>query len=294
MTPNALLRFILLAAIWGASFLFMRILAPEVGALWTAESRLAIGAVALLIYLQIRRIPLNLEHWRHYAVAGFLNCALPFSMFAVAGKLLPAGYSAVLNAAVPLWTTLFAAWFLGDKITPMRMAALALGVLGVALVAQPAADVNAGWMFIGGVAACLVATACYALTGIYLKKYGKGLRPQATATMSQTLGALLILPLALMSGVPTSISAQAAVSGLLLGLLCSGVAFLLYYRLLDEIGVVMTSGVTFLIPLFGIFWGAVLLHERLGWHVFAGCALIIGGALLLYRSNQLTTQKAKT
>ncbi len=285
MRVSALLRFILLAAIWGASFLFMRILAPEIGGVWTAQSRLSIGALALLAFVWLRQIPLELHHWRHYLVSGVLNCAVPFTMFGIAGHILPAGYSAVLNSTVPLWTTVLGALMLGDRITPQRMLALALGVIGVAVVASPRASAPMSHLFFGGVAACLLATACYGLNLNYLKKYATGLNAQANATLSQAFGALILLPIGLWQGIPTHLSTPALWSGLALGVLCSGFAFLLFYRLLDELGAIMASSVTFFIPLFGILWGAVFLHERLGWNVFVGCVLIIGGAVLLYRSN---------
>lgn len=260
------------------------------GALWTAESRLAIGALVLVLYLQTRKIPLNLKHWRHYVVVGFLNCAVPFSIFGLAGRLLPAGYSAVLNSSVPLWATIFAVWAFNESITKTRAIALLLGVVGVALVAQPTTDVQMGWLFMVGVGACwlLLVMHCRGFTS---KKYPSELKPQAIATMSQAFGALMLLPLALLSGLPSVISVGAAVSGVLLGVFCSGIAFLLYYRLLEDEGILLASGVTFLVPLFGIFFGAMLLHERLDWPVFAGCGLIIGAAYLLYRSNRVVVKQ---
>ena len=150
MTGSALFRFTLLAAIWGASFLFMRILAPEVGGVWTAQSRLTIGALALFAFVWLRKIPLQMHQWRHYLIAGVLNCAIPFAMYGVAGTILPAGYSAVLNSSVPLWATVFAAMMLGDKITPLRMLALLLGVVGVIFVARPSADVPMTHVFFTG------------------------------------------------------------------------------------------------------------------------------------------------
>ena len=104
MTGSALFRFTLLAAIWGASFFFIRILAPEVGGVWTAQSRLTIGALALFAFVWLRKIPLQMHQWRHYLIAGVLNCAIPFAMYGVAGTILPAGYGFGLGGAVRLAT----------------------------------------------------------------------------------------------------------------------------------------------------------------------------------------------
>ena len=293
MTPNAITRFALLAAIWGGSFLLMRIIAPVVGGFWTADLRLAIGAMTLLLLMWARKLPLNLQHWRHYAVTGFLNCALPFTLFGLAGRVLPAGYSAVLNSTVPLWVSVFGIWLLKDAMTVQGSFALLLGIIGVSLVAQPSGDIQLSHAFIGGIAACTVASISYALSAIYTKTRAIGVLPQAMATMSQLFGASMLLPIALIFSPDIGIiTPQVVVSTILLGAVCSGIAFWLFYRLIAEIGPLMTSGVTFLVPLFGIFWGWVILDERLGWNVFAGCALIIGGAFLLYRSNA-QTQKAK-
>lgn len=285
MKQASLIRFIILGAIWGASFSFTRVVAPAVGAFWTSESRLFIGAAVLFLYITLLKIPHNLHHWKHYLVAGVLNCAVPFTMFSVAGKIIPAAYSATLNSSVPLWATIFGAVLLGDKITPTRVLALIIGVVGVIFVARPSADVDMTWAFLGGVGACLLAAACYALNTVYVKKYAAGVNSKSMATFSQAFGALLLLPLALASGIPDTISPTVLLSALALGALCSGVAFLLFYQLIDEIGPVMTSGVTFLIPVFGVLFSAYLLQEQLAWTVFAGCALIICAAFLLFRSN---------
>ncbi|TDR30584.1 DMT family transporter [Hydromonas duriensis] len=293
MSNNVLLRFTLLAAIWGSSFLFMRILAPVVGGFWTAELRLTIGALTLLILGLLRGHRFDLQYWRHYAMAGLLNCAIPFTLFGLAGQVLPAGYSAVLNASAPLWATVFGVLFMKDTFTPQGLLALLLGVSGVTMVAQPSGNVDFSLAFISGVLACVCATACYALNGIYIKTRSVKLEPHTIATLSQAFGALMLLPFTLsLSPTVGSVTPAVVISAFSLGALCSGVAFLLYYRLLSEIGPLILSGVTFLIPLFGIFWGWLILNERLDWHVFMGCGLIISGALLLYRSH-IIIQKAK-
>ena len=293
MSRSAFIKFISLAAIWGCSFLFMRIIAPVIGGFWTAEMRLAIGALTLLVLMYMRHLPLNVHHWRHYTATGFLNCALPFTLFGLAGRILPAGYSAVLNSTVPLWVSLLGVWLLKDPITPMGFLALLLGTAGVALVAQPSGDIMWSHAFIGGIIACTVASVSYALSAIYTKTRAIGVLPQAMATMSQLFGAAMLLPIALLFSPDIGeITTPVVVSTLLLGAVCSGIAFWIFYQLIAEIGPLMTSGVTFFVPLFGMFWGWLILCERLGWNVFAGCALIIVGAFLLYRNN-LQIQKAK-
>lgn len=293
MSRSAFIKFISLAAIWGCSFLFMRIIAPVIGGFWTAEMRLAIGALTLLVLMSLRRLPLNIHHWRHYTVTGFLNCALPFTLFGLAGRILPAGYSAVLNSTVPLWVSVFGVWLLKDPITPLGFLALLLGTAGVALVAQPSGDIVWSHAFIGGIVACTVASISYALSAIYTKTRAIGVLPQAMATMSQLFGAAMLLPIALLFSPDIGeITTPVVGSTLLLGAVCSGIAFWIFYQLIAEIGPLMTSGVTFFVPLFGMFWGWLILRERLGWNVFAGCALIVAGAFLLYRNN-LQIQKAK-
>lgn len=294
MTTSALIRFTLLAAIWGASFLFMRILSPIVGSFWTAESRLLIGGAALLLFTTFKKTPLELQHWRHYVVVALLNAALPLTLFCIAARALPAGYSAVINSSVPMWTTIFSAYFFQERITPPKILALFLGVCGVALVMKPTAHIPLSFEVIAGLIACTCASISYALNSMYMKKRAPFLQPQATTTLSHLFGAIMVLPFALLMPHPevlaSQIDARVILSALMLGVFCSGIAFLMYYNLMREIGVLRISTVTFVAPLFAIFWGWVVLKETLGWNVFMGAALIMSGAILLFRSNSATTQ----
>lgn len=287
------IKFILLAAIWGGSFLFMRVTAPVIGGFWTAELRLAIGTLVLLIFMAVRRLPLQIKHWNHYVVVGLLNCALPFTLFGLAGRILPAGYSAVLNSTVPFWVCIFGVWLLKSPVTKQNFIALCVGIVGVVFVAQPSSQIDWSSIFIISLIGCCVASASYGLATIYSKTQAVGVSSQAMATMSQLFGAIFLLPFAVIfNGEVGQVTLSVIVSILLLGILCSGAAFLLFYGLVDEVGPLMASSVTFVVPLFGIFWGWLFLNERLDWHVMIGCAFIIGGALLLYRSS-LLTQKNK-
>ncbi len=294
MNTSALIRFISLAAIWGASFLFMRILSPVLGSFWTAESRLLIGGLALWSFSTLKKSPAQLQHWRHYLVVGLLNAGLPLTLFCIAANSLPAGYSAVINSAVPMWTTLFAAYFFLEKITPQRAFALFLGMLGVTLVMKPNANIQPTFAVIGSLIACMCASISYALNSMYMRKRAPFLNPQATTTYSHLFAAVMVLPFALFMPHPvisiTQIDAHIIGSALMLGIFCSGIAFLMYYQLMQEIGVLRISTVTFVAPLFAILWGWAILKESLGWNVFAGAALIISGAILLFRSNLAQTK----
>lgn len=289
---SALIKFILLAAIWGGSFLFIRVTAPVIGGFLTAELRLLIGALVLLVFMWAYKLPLQLNYWRHYVVVGLLNCALPFTLFGLAGQVLPAGYSAVLNSTVPFWVSFFGIWLLKTPLTKQSITALCVGVVGVVLVVQPSRQMDLNQIVVLSLIGCCVASVSYALAIIYSKTKAIGVSSQAMATMPQLFGAIILLPFTLIfNGEIEPITAQVVFSVLLLGALCSGVAFLLLYKLVDEVGPLMASSVTFVVPLFGIFWGWLILDERLGWHVILGCILIISGALLLYRSNSVAKEQ---
>jgi drug/metabolite transporter (DMT)-like permease len=282
VTPSDVLRFVSLGALFGASFLFMRIAAPEFGALPTAELRVLIAGMVLTIYALAARKPLlTRAHWRRFMVVGAFNTGIPFALFSYAAIHIPAGYSAILNALMPIWAALFSSAMLGERLTWRVFAGVIVGMSGIAMLVQlgPVA-INRELMF--AALACLVATACYGYAGSYTKKYIAGLPPHGAAANTMVFAAIMLLPGALLT-VPVarpSLHAWMAIGGL--SLLCSALAFFIYYQLIARIGATQIAAVTFLLPAFGIFWGWLFLDEPVTAAMLGGFALVaIAAGLVL-------------
>ena len=291
MPLPSFLRLILLAALWGGSFLFLRVAAPVLGALPTTFVRVLLGAAGLALLLVALRLRPRFGGKLAATLAlGVVNSGIPFLMFALAARSLPAGYSAILNATTPLMGVLIGALAFGERITAARVGGMVLGMAGVAVLAQ-AGPVALTPEVLGGMAACLVATACYGLAGFLTRRWiteRGGLDSRIVALGSQ-LGAVLVLVpvvawelLRQPQAVATWLAAPAQVWGALLalGLLCTALAYVLYFRLIADVGPLKALTVTFLIPLFGVAWGWLLLGEPATLAHAAGGSLI-GAALWL-------------
>lgn len=269
------LRLLTLAAIWGASFLFMRVVAPVLGALWTAETRVGLAGVAMLLFMFWRRQPMQFrQHWRHYLVLGTMNSALPFALYAYAALTIPAGYAAILNATSPLWGALVGAALLGERLTPRKLAGLVAGIAGVSLLVRLGPAELTPQVLIAALA-CAAAALCYALAGAYSKRKSGSVAAPQMATGSQLGAALVLLPFLPLAPVRAEPTAGVLLIAALLALLCSAVAYFIYFRLIADIGPTRALTVTFLIPLFALVWGAVFLGEGITAGMMGGCALVI-------------------
>jgi drug/metabolite transporter (DMT)-like permease len=283
MRRQDLVRLVALAAIWGASFIFLRALAPVLGPVLTATSRVVIAGVALVVHFRITGFDAQLRrHWRHFLIIGVVNSALPFLLFAFAAVHLPASYSVILNTATPLFAALLSALWLDERLTALRVAGLAAGAAGVALVTG-AGPVVPDAMFGWAIAACLCAALCYALAGIYIKRRATGVKPMAIAGWSQVFAGAVLLPLTPFAPAPGAVTPGVLANVLGLALLCSAVAYLLYYRLIADVGPTRAMTVTFLMPLFGMVWSVLFLDETVTLPMIAGCALIVGGTAFVVR-----------
>lgn len=278
--PADVARLILLALIWSASFVFIKVLVPPLGAVSTAMLRVTIAGVALTAWLALASRPAEVAaHWRAYLFVGLVNSAAPFVLFAYAAHTLPASVMAILNAATPLFASLIAVRTLGEPLHARKLAGLAAGAAGVALVTGGGA-LDGSMQSVLAVAACLAATICYAISGVWLKRHGTSLSPYAVAGWSQLFAGAVLLPGVVLSPPPGPITPFVVANLLGLALLSSAVAYLLYYRLIRDIGPTRTFTVTFLIPLFGMAWGALLLGERITGVVLAGALLIVAGTAI--------------
>lgn len=274
----------LLGAIWGASFLFTRLGAAEFGALPTAGLRVGIAALFLLPLLLLRGQRQTLsKHWKKIFLLGMLNSGIPFALYAYALLSISTGLSSLLNATVPLFGALVAWLWLKDRPHGMKILGLLIGFVGVAMLAwgkasfKPnAAGLTTGW----AVLACLGACLCYGISASFTKRYLGGVPSLVIASGSQ-LGATIGLALPTLWLWPSQTPSTTAWLALLaVGVLCTGVAYVLFFRLIDKVGAAGSLTVTFLIPVFAVFYGVVFLGESVtAWMLLCGAVILLGTAL---------------
>ncbi|WP_448649134.1 DMT family transporter [Pseudomonas corrugata] len=282
-----LLRLLSLAAIWGASFLFMRIIAPVIGTIPTAFFRVSIAFVGLVVILALMRVDWNFRGKLKVAMGlGLINSGIPATFYSLAAQTLPAGYSAIFNATTPLMGVLIGGLFFSEQLTVAKVSGVFLGLLGVGILTR-AGPVAFDLQLLMGALACLMATTCYGFAGFLTRRWldhQGGLDSRLSALGSMFGATVFLLPLfdySVISQPPASWGGWSVWLSLLgLGLVCTALAYILYFRLLSSIGPVKSMTVTFLIPPFGVLWGALLLDEPLGMaHLYGG--VLIAAALWL-------------
>ncbi|WP_354684610.1 DMT family transporter [Cupriavidus necator] len=299
MKPADFARLLALAAIWGASFLFIRIGAPVLAPMPTAFVRVLIGAVTLAACLPLLGLRWDMRgKWRAVLVLGVVNSGIPFAMYAIAALWLPAGYSAVFNAMTPLMGVLIGAAAFSERLTRAKALGVLLGVAGVAVLTRTGPVAFSAEVLLGALA-CLVATACYGLSGFLARRWitdRGGLDSRLVATGSMVGATLFLLPFCAVSlwrhNTLPDAGAGVWASMLGLGMFCTALAYILYYRLIADLGPVRSLTVTFLIPPFGIVWGALFLGEALSWAHAVGGALIGVAVWLVLRPTGGAVQRS--
>lgn len=282
MTGGDAGRLTALAAIWGSSFLFMRITAPALGVVLTAELRTLIAGLGLAAYLRFVRFdPQWRRWWPQYLVVGALTSAIPFALYAYAALHISAGLLAVLNATAPMFGALLGVALLRDRLTARRAAGLVLGIAGVVLLSRAEAG---GGIPLLGIAAALGATFFYGLAGVYMKRFTSDVPARGMALGTQLAAALLLAPFIAIAPLEAIPAPLVIGSILALGLLCGAVAYVLYFRLIADLGPAGALTVTYLIPLFGVLWGVLFLGESVSPPMLAGGALVILGTVLVLRN----------
>ena len=280
MRPADVAELFGLAALWGASFLLMRMGAGEFGPVALAAIRVT-GAALLLVPLLAWRGQLGVmrRHWRPIIVVGLTNTALPFLCFSYAALSITAGMSSIFNAASPLFGALIARLWLGDRLTGARIAGLAIGfggVLGMAWINGRFEAGGSGWAIL----ACLVATLSYGFSPNYTKRALQGVAPLAIATGSQIAASLMLIGPAILWWPQQSPTPTDWLSAAVLAFACTGLAYILYFRLIANVGPSNAIAVTFLIPAFAVVWGWMFLGERITLPMVVGCAVILLGTAL--------------
>lgn len=274
-------RLLILSAIWGASFLFMRIGVPVLGPSLLIFVRVGLAAIFLLTMAFFLRKTLNTpRNWKHYLVLGLFNSALPFLLFAYAAQTVSASLLSILNATAPIWAAAIAAIWLRSRPSSKALFGMLLGLIGVGLLV----GIETVTLPEGGtlaIAAALGAAFSYGIASNYTRA-AKSIEPFANAHGSMWAATLMLVPLALQAAPMQAMPRlQVVFSVVALGILCSGIAYLLYFRLIADIGAAPALTVTFLIPVFGILWGTLFLGEHVGWHTLVGCLTVLTGTALV-------------
>lgn len=282
---------ILLAALWGSSYLFIRVASPALGPVFLVETRLLIAAIVLVLYAWARRrMPMTLKRKKEFLLLGALNAAIPFTLVAVAELRLPASMTAILSATNPLFTAPIAAMWLHDRLDLRQCGGLVLGLLGVVSVVG-GSQIPATRAALLSVGAAVLAAFCFACGGIYTKAVFPATPTLTLATMQQVTATLVLLPftlgLAAAGSHTVALSTSVILAVTALAILSTSVAYLIYFFLLDRVGPSRTHTTSFLVPVFGALWGFLFLHEDITWGMAGGAAVIaLGLALVFYPSGR--------
>jgi len=271
------LELTLLGAIWGGSFLFMRVAAADFGAVPLVEARLALGGLILTPFLWRARAEFTAGLWLRIAGIAAINSVTPFVLFAWGAERAPAGIGAITNAMTVMFTVLVGFLFFGERISARRLIGLTAGFVGVAVLAS---GKTAGASVWPAALAGTAASVCYGFGINLVRRHLTGHPPAAIAAATLLAGSILLAPLAIYTWPARAIPTTSWVSALLLGVLCTGAAFVFYYRLIGRIGAARTATVTYLIPLFGVVWAWLLLGEPLTMSMALAGALILSGVAL--------------
>lgn len=284
----------LLAAFWGASFIFIGISAPVLGPFVLVFVRTTIAALVLFVYARATGQPITLRsHGWKFLLLGLLNVAIPFALISTAELHISSAMASILNATTPLWGALVVAVWMKEALTPTRIAGLLIGIVGVGIVVGLQPEELTTWFVLGAIM-MLVASFFYAVGTAYGKRDFKGIAPLSMAIGQVSSGALIMLPLALANPPTQPITTEVIVSMLLLAVVSTAIAYLIYFTLLSSAGATNTMTVTFLSPFFSILWAWLFVGETIGVMQFVGLLVILSGLFLVtgYRPPFLVRRPA--
>ncbi|WP_430509517.1 DMT family transporter [Gottfriedia solisilvae] len=283
MSFKELIALIGLAALWGASFLFIRIAAPIFGPILTIEGRVSIAALALVLYLVITRNSLGFrKRWKQYIIIGALNAAIPFTLIATSALYLTASMSSILNSLTPLFTAIIVWGWLNESLSIRKWFGILVGVIGVVLLV--------GWSTIPftkeiiiAIGLAVLSTISYGFAGVYAKKTFVDVAPISLAAGQQIAASILLIPFTIFNlpNTTSNFSLIPILAVLALALFCTAIAYLLYFYLIENVGPTKTLSVTFLIPVFGMIWGVLILNEKITMGMLVGFIVILVSVFLI-------------
>lgn len=276
---------LVLAALWGASYLFFRIAGPVLGPFMLAALRVVLAALTLVVYaLVIRQMPDFKKHWQAFLLLGLLNNVIPFTLISSAVNNLNASISAILNATTPLFTVIVAAFWLREKLTARRIVGVALGIIGVVVLMGLSPLPLTNRTVLAGLEA-LIASCSYAFAVVYARTRFKGVAPLHVAVGQLCGSSLILTPISFFAIPEVFPSVTVIVSVIALAVICTALAYLIYFRLIANAGATTASTVTFLVPFFSVLWGVVFLQEPLNVGMFVGLGVILLSVYLVLSSK---------
>ncbi|MFY9138858.1 DMT family transporter [Zwartia sp.] len=280
MRPHSVFELLLLSFFWGSSFLLIQVGVAEFGPAPLIFLRTMIAGLVLLLVLAFRReVWVLFKHWKNFIPLGLLDSSLPYMLSAYAALHIPSGTISVINAVTPLWGALVAWLWLGIRLTVTGALGLLIGLLGITFLVWERFELALSDSTLALTAAVL-GPICYALSACYAKKYLSSFSPFVNATGSSLTSGVLLLPLAWYWWPTESVSSVAWLAALVLAVLCSAVAYVLYYRLIQHIGPARAMTVSYLVPVVGLFWGWTLMGEHFTLRTLLGVLLIFTGLAL--------------
>lgn len=272
---------VLLGAIWGASFLFIREAAHDFGPIGLMFLRVLFAGLVLIPLVPLimksnsgEESVRLLSHWRAFLIMGTLNSAIPFTLIAFSELTITASLASILNSLTPLCTALVAAAWVGEKLTGQKIIGAIMGIIGVAILVG-GTPLELTPEFLIAVAASIGAAICYGLGTVYASRHIKGI-PAVQASIGQLLGASAVLLIPASASIPeTAPSLSATLFLVALILLSTSFAYLIYFYLLSNVGPTRTASVTFLVPIFGTVWGIIFLNEPFNISMLVGMLIIL-------------------
>ncbi len=286
MRTRHLLQLVLLSALWGASFLFIRIASPALGPHVAAALRIGLATLTLVAIMRATREPWPWRHWRELTGLGTLTVALPFLLYAYAALHLPAGYSALLNTMVVPFGVLASAWMKEDTLSLRKWLGCACGFAGVALIVR-LGPVEPSPTLLLAALACMSAAACYGVCTPWMKRATQRISPLAIAAGIHAAALVLLVPGAVWDWHQAQFTLPALLAVAVMGVVTSGLAYWLNLRVLSQISPVAAMSSAFMIPLFGVAWGSLFLGEPLGVGMLWGGALVLLATALVTGFNPL-------
>ena len=275
---------ILLGAVWGSAFMFIKISADDFGPILLVNLRLLLaGALFLPFLLQKKYLAYFKSHFSGILILGIFSNAFPFTMFSYASLGATSNMLGILNGTTAFMTMVVAYFWLKESITPKQIFGIILGFLGILVLVNPAN----GSATLGASGFALVGALSYSFSGVYIQKYQLNANKFVLIGWAMLFGGLFLIPLSFFN-LPDQMPDNNAIAALLwLGIVSTGIAYLGYIRLIEQIGAVRTSTVTYLLPVFSIIWGSIFLQEKITWIIFGGFIFVMIG---MYFANNKSTK----